>query len=156
MDGQALSVAKLCVFEAPGLEGTSFALTLPEVLAVGTLADIQPVPFCPACVLGISLWRDQLVTVIDLAAAMLDGKADPDHFITASRYLIGQAIWGDRRELFAWPILRSTDTYSVLLNNVQLGQDATLRRSLIYSVIHSDERQFLLVNTAGFISSQGV
>ena len=153
MDSQALLTAKLCVFEVPGLKDHGFALTLPEVLAVGALAEIQPVPFCPPYVLGLSLWRDQLVTVIDLAAAMTDTKADPHHVIVASRYLIGQAIWGDRRELFAWSILRGTDTYSVLLNSVQLSQDITLRRNLIFSVIHSEEREILLVNTAGFISN---
>ena len=150
MDRQALSIAKLCVFEVPGLADHELALTLPEVLAVGALAEIQPVPFCPEFVLGLSLWRDQLVTVIDLAAALTGAKADPHHVIVASRYLIGQAIWGDRRDLFAWPIMKGTETVSVMLSDVQLSQDSTLTSDLIYSVIHSEDKVFLLVNAGGF------
>lgn len=150
MDRQALSIAKLCVFEVPGLTDHALALTLPEVLAVGALAEIQPVPFCPVYVLGLSLWRDQLVTVIDLCAALTNSKADPHHLIIASRYLIGQAIWGDRRELFAWPIMRGTDTVSVTLSDVRLSKDSALRSELIYSVIHSNENDYLLVNAGGF------
>ena len=107
-------------------------------------------PFSPGYVLGLSLWRDQLVTVIDLSAALTNSKADPHHVIVASRYLIGQAIWGDRRELFAWPIMRGTDTVSVMLNDVRLSTDTTLQRELIYSVIHSEGQDYVLINAGGF------
>ena len=138
------------MFEVPGLEDHQLAVTLPEVLSVGALAEIQPVPFCPPYILGVSLWRDHLVTVIDLAAALTGTNADPYHLIEASRYLIGQTIWGNRRELYAWPIMRGTDTVSVLLNDVRLSLDSTLTSELIYSIIHSDDKDFLLVNAGGF------
>jgi chemotaxis signal transduction protein len=144
------TTAQLCVFRVPRLTDYVFGLTLSEVLAVSVIPEPLPVPFSPSFVLGLSVWRDQLITVVDLAAAMLGKQVGEFSEYSKYRFVIGQTIWGKRPEVFAWPILEGTETYSISLQDVRLSHESALDNNLMYSTIHTTEREFILVNTTNF------
>jgi chemotaxis signal transduction protein len=154
MNTDQINTARLCVFNLPGLDGYDFAVTLPEVLAIGALVEILPVQFSPYYVAGLCLWHDQLVTVINLAAALLGSPTEVQSETGNFRHMIVQTLWGAQREVIAWPVMEGVETRTVPLQDVSLSQQPLWNRALIYSTIHVQGHEYYLMNTTGFVSIQ--
>ena len=101
---------RLLQFTVPGMPHIDLGLPLVQVLEVGGLPLVTPLPFTPSFVTGVSQWRGQLITVIDLAALICGqqsatNNSHPDTEDVRQRYVIAQVVVEDRIELIAWPIL---------------------------------------------------
>src|SRR5689334_4812210 len=100
---EATREAHLFCFTVPQLDEHVLALSMPEVLEVTRIDHIAAVPFAPRFVIGLALWRGEIVTMIDLAAA-LSGSAVSSPAVSG-QHAIMQATIGASSHLIAWPIL---------------------------------------------------
>jgi len=109
---------QLFQFRVPGLPDITLALGLPEVLEIARLPEPTPVPFASSFILGLSKWRGNIVTVLDLSS--LSGRVTdapggalrPD-YDPGLRHLVAQVIVDTRRETVAWPVLPGAGSLTV-------------------------------------------
>ena len=140
---------RLLQFMVPGMPHIDLALPLVQVLEVGELPPVTPLPFTPFFVTGVSQWRGQLITVIDLAALMCGHQfaANASHLEAQDvqpRYVIAQVAVEDHIELVAWPILFQAKTIVVPPRLEQASPPDGLAPWLIFSTLVMDNPLVLL------------
>ena len=92
-------------FKVPGLPDIDLAVALIEVLEVATLPATTPIPLAPKRLSGLSEWRGNIITVIDMAVALGGSEESKSQPGEAPFYVIAQLVNERSRETVAWPIL---------------------------------------------------
>ncbi|NDJ34082.1 MAG: hypothetical protein GYB64_05405 [Chloroflexi bacterium] len=92
---------QIFTFQLPGLEET-FALTLPEVLSVVDSPAVTPVPFVPPAVMGVCVWQQRLLCMLELAALVSPAAAPSP--VWSGHAVVTQFMLGPNREVVAWPV----------------------------------------------------
>jgi chemotaxis signal transduction protein len=99
-------------FIVPGLPDVTLALAHVEVLEILPQLEFTPVPFSPAFVIGLGVWHTELVTLVDMAAALWGAALDPNQ-LRNTRYLIAQSVIHSQRQVIAIPVLQEVGTVEV-------------------------------------------
>jgi chemotaxis signal transduction protein len=140
---------QLLQFTVPGMPHIDLALPLAQVLEVGELLPATPLPFTPFFVTGVSQWRGQPITVIDLAALMYTQQpANNTSYSEAHdvqhRYVIAQLAVEHRIELIAWPVLFPVKTVAVPTRLEQASPLDGVVPWLVFSTVVMDNPLVLL------------
>ncbi len=138
MPGKGVSF-QLLRFTVPGLPDVDLALPLPQVLEVGDLPPVTQLPFTPLFVQGVSMWRSQLITIIDLAALLCSQETSyaptPG---SQHRCIVAQLVIEQHIELVAWPILPGTKTVAVPPHLEQASPLDDITSWLVFSTVAID------------------
>lgn len=151
---QSASV-QLFQFTVPGMPELTLALALPEVLEIASLSQVVPVPFAPPFVLGVHEWRDGIITVIDLAAALQPGTAPPNEpgDDLDAHYLVAQVVSDTQRELVAWPVLPGASAISAPSQVPQAEMPAQLPAGGVRASISLADQTVVLIDLPGIFSA---
>lgn len=92
-------------FTVPGLPNIRLAIWLQQMIEIAPMLKVRALPFTLPHVVGISLWRGEIVTVVDLGQALC-GSAPPASILGrgAARCAIARVPAADHMELVAWEI----------------------------------------------------
>jgi chemotaxis signal transduction protein len=142
---------QLFQFKVPGLPQTTLALGFPEVLEIARLPEPTPVPFASPFILGLSEWRGNIVTALDLSSLLNGGTGaasgtprpayDPD-----LRHLVAQVVVDTRREMVAWPVLPGAGSLTVPPRVPHADIPADLRAEMVRTAISLSDQTFVLLN----------
>jgi chemotaxis signal transduction protein len=142
---------QLFQFKVPGLPDTSLALGLPEVLEITRLPEPTPVPFASPFILGLSEWRGNIVTALDLSSLLngvtgaTNGTTRPAHDPDL-RHLVAQFIVDARREVVSWPVLPGAGPLTVPPRVPHMHAPADLRAEMVRTAISLSDQTFVLLN----------
>ena len=131
----------LFCFQAPGLPDVNLAITSLELLAVTTLPTPTPVPFAPPHVMGICLWRERVITLVDLAAALGGGSQES----APLRYVVAQAAGPSRLDIIAWPLAGGGSYLDVPARCPRVTAPPHLRTDLLLDTIAAGEETICLL-----------
>jgi chemotaxis signal transduction protein len=142
-------------FRVPGLPDVTLALAMPEVLEVTALPEVVPVPFSPPAVLGLAEWRGEVVTVIDMAVALKDTKADPlsnPSNGSQPHSVIAQVVSRSQRDVIACPVLPGANAVAIPSQAATAGVPADLCPVGMRAAIALAKKTVVLVNLEGLFA----
>jgi chemotaxis signal transduction protein len=141
-----LNSSQFFQFTVPGLPDLWFAITMQEVLEVTDLTKIAPIPFAPQFVMGISKWRDHIVTVVDLAIKLCDPAPSRQNTLSSSHYLIAQVVLNEQLNVMAWPILPKSGAIAVPPRVFKAESPPGLFMPMVYMTIMLAGQAITLLN----------
>jgi chemotaxis signal transduction protein len=144
-------ISQLFQFMVPGFPSLSLALTMQEVLEVGELPVITPIPFAPQFVLGLSEWRDEIVTVVDLALKLCGPMPPRQYTISFSHYLIAQVVLGEQLDVVAWPILSKAGAVIVPPRAFKAESPVDLFGPMVHTTVLLADRPVSVLNLQGLM-----
>jgi chemotaxis signal transduction protein len=146
-----LRSSQLFQFMVPGFPAFTLAITMQEVLEVTELPEIVPIPFAPPYIMGISKWRDELVTVVDLALKLLDPMPSRQYAITPSHYLIAQVVLGGQLEMVAWPILTKAGVLTIPSEVFKAESPPDLFAPMVHTTVALADQPVTILNLEGIM-----
>jgi chemotaxis signal transduction protein len=138
--------SQLFQFTVPGLPDLWFAITMQEVLEVTDLTGIAPIPFAPQFVMGLSKWRDHIVTVVDLAIKLGDPVPSRQSTLPLSHYLIAQVVLNEQLNVVAWPILPQSGAIVVPPRAFRAESPPGLFMPMVHTTIMLADQPITLLN----------
>lgn len=143
--------SQLFQFMLPGFPALSCAVTMQEVLEIGELPALTPIPFAPQFVLGLSKWRDEIVTVVDLALKLCGSMPPRQYTISFSHYLIAQVVLGERPDVVAWPILSKAGVVAVPPRAFKAESSVNLYEPMVHATVILANQPVTVLNLEGMM-----
>ena len=139
---------QLFLFSVPELPDQTLAIGLQQVVEVTQLEEVSPVPFAPPFVTGLSRYRDNVITVIDMAKALSGAgiepyQADPTD---GRNYLLAQMVADEHNEIVAWPILRGANTTFTPLKAPRAETPEHLLPHLIFATVTLSDQPIVVLD----------
>jgi chemotaxis signal transduction protein len=144
---EAAREAQLFCFTVPSFSKHVLALSMPEVLEVARIDHVASVPFAPRFVIGLALWRGEMVAVIDLAAALMGNFASAD--VEYDQHLIMQVTINGKTHPIAWPILDGSKPRMVPTLAVRAELPSNIVSHAARACIRLDQDNVTIVDAAG-------
>lgn len=142
---------QLFQFKVSGLPETTLALGLPEVLEIARLPEPTPVPFASPFILGLSEWRGNIVTALDLSSLLnggmgATGETTRPAYNSDLRHLVAQVVVDTRREMVAWPVLPGAGPLTVPARAPHADTPPDLQAKMVRTAISLSKQTFVLLN----------
>jgi chemotaxis signal transduction protein len=144
--------AQLFQFMVPGFPALPLAIAMQEVLEVADLPEITPIPFAPRFILGISKWRDTIVTVVDLALKLCESVPARQDTPSLSRCLIAQVALGKQLDVVAWPILPQAGAVAVPPRVFKAEPASGLFAPMVHTTVMLADQSVTVLNLEGMMT----
>ncbi|HEX3049898.1 MAG TPA: chemotaxis protein CheW [Aggregatilineaceae bacterium] len=142
---------QLLSFTLPGLSDTKFAIPLLEVAEIVKALPVTSVPFAPFYVQGISEWKDHIIPIIDLAAALCQ---PPFPLIyTSPYYLVARFASDTTLHTLAYPIQSGASALLVPDQLPLAPSPLNLSPGLIHATVLVNQEPIVLINLAELANS---
>ncbi len=151
LDNNGRASARLLSFKTPGLPDLSLAVALQEVLEVAELGSITEIPCAPHVLLGLSEWRDRVVTVVDMANVLCKDTLPRPAPLANWHHLVVRVVIGEQVDAIAWSILPGASIIAAPPQAPQTSVPIDLRPQGIYAAVTLLDTPHVLLNLTGIV-----